>query len=217
MGFAERSRLSSPPLYGFDLLTDATGTDIDPSVNRILKVGLSTTSGDEIYEGEEGEVLQLVDHRLAVLPPGVLVTWQGSVLDLPLFYLRSKVWGMSPGLRLRPDHRAAPPSVVLSVTHPWCADWHGHKHLELRRVYAAASRWWHPLRNRLDPETLIPPSNDLAPRDPCKDANLARCLAERRWSQARKSLDRMPERAGWTPEPVEPRHGGESAPRRTGT
>ena len=203
----------TPPLYGFDLLTDATEHYIDPARHRILKVGISTPSGDHVYDGEEGEVLQLVDHRLALLPPGVIVTWQGSLVDLPLFHLRSRALGMSPGLRLRADHRAAPPSVLKDIEHPWCADWHGHQHLELRRVYDESSRWWNPLRSRLDPESMIPPSNDLARRDPCKDARLARSLAERRWQQARKSVDRMPERADWLP-PVD--EGCEPRSRRAG-
>lgn len=185
--------MSPPPLYGFDLLTDATGPQIDAARNRIVRVGLSTPAGTTVYDGDEAEVIQLVDHRLAVLAPGVIVTWQGSLLDLPLFSMRSRAVGVVPGLRLRADHRAAPPSVVKDVDHPWCAQWHHHAHLELRRVYDNEARWWNPLRNRLDPESMIPPANALARRDPGRDADLARCLAERRWARARKSIDRMPD------------------------
>lgn len=196
--------MSQPLVYGFDLCTDTTDSAIDPAIHRITKIGLSTSAGEEVYDGEEGEILHLVDHRLAVLPPGVLVTWQGSILDLPLFAARAARAGLEGGLRLRPDHRPAPASVLRHLEHPWCSDWYSHRHLELRRVYDASNRWWNPMRNKLDPESMIPPADALARRDPSRDARLARVLAERRWGQARKYLDRMPERADWTP-PVEPR------------
>lgn len=191
--------MSQPLVYGFDLCTDTTGSAIDPAINRITKIGLSTPAGEEIYDGEEGEILHLVDHRLAVLPPGVLVTWQGSILDLPLFTARAAATGLESGLRLRPDHRPAPASVLLDIEHPWCSDWYSHRHLELRRVYDTGNRWWNPMRNKLDPESMIPPPDALVCRDPSRDARLARVLAERRWPQARKYVDRMPERASWVP------------------
>lgn len=191
--------MSHPLVYGFDLCTDTTTSIIDPEVHRITKVGLSTPSGEEVYQGEEGEILHLVDHRLAALPPGVLVSWQGSILDFPLFAARARAVGLECGLRLRPDHRPAPDSVLADLDHPWCCDWYSHRHLELRRVYDASNRWWNPMRSKLDPETMIPPADDLASRDPSRDARLARVLAERRWQQARKFIDRMPERAEWTP------------------
>lgn len=195
--------MPQPLVYGFDLCTDTTTSIIDPAQHRITKVGLSTPSGEEVYDGEEGEILHLVDHRLAVLPPGVLVSWQGSILDFPLFDERAKRVGLRCGLRLRPDHRPAPTSVLAGLSHPWCGDWYSHRHLELRRIYDAGNRWWNPMRNKLDPETMIPPADDLASRDPSRDARLARVLAERRWPQAKKYIDRMPERADWTPPTVD--------------
>ncbi len=191
--------MPQPLVYGFDLCTDTVTSSIDPTVHRITKIGLSTPSGEEIYDGEEGEILHLVDHRLAVLPPGVVVSWQGSILDFPLFAERAKRVGLECGLRLRPDHRPAPDSVLVDLAHPWCSDWYSHQHLELRRVYDASNRWWNPMRSKLDPESMIPPADDLVPRDPSRDARLARVLAERRWAQARRHIDRMPERATWTP------------------
>ena len=191
--------MSHPLLYGFDLCTDTMTSLIDPARHRITKVGLSTSSGEEVYDGEEGEILHLVDHRLAALPPGILVSWQGSILDFPLFVERARRVGLECGLRLRPDHRPAPDSVLAGLPHPWCSDWYSHRHLELRRVYDASNRWWNPMRSKLDPESMIPPADDLARRNPARDARLARVLAERRWHQAKKFIDRMPERASWTP------------------
>lgn len=203
-----------PPLYGFDLVTDTADAFVDATRHRILTVGISAANGEEVFEAsDETELLTLVDRRLAELPAGVIVTWQGSLLDLPLFSVRCRAAGVTPGLRLRPDHRPSPPSVLLDLDHPWCANWYGHQHLELRRVYDSAGRWWNPLRSRLDPETMIPPSNDLASRDPRKDARLARALAERRWARARKSIDRMPERADW----IHPSTVTGSVEHRTGT
>lgn len=191
--------MKHPPLYGIDLCTDTTTSQIDTTRHRIVCIGISTASGEEIYEGDEREILHLVDHRIAILPPGILVTWQGSILDFPLLAARAHHAGIELGLRLRPDHRPAPPSVLRPFDHPWCADWFSHEHLELRRIYDANARWWHPIRSKLDPESLIPPADALANRDPSHDARLARALAERRWMQARKHVDRMPKRSTWSP------------------
>lgn len=191
--------MSRPPLYGFDLCTSASSTSVDSARDRITRIGLSTPAGEEIYEGDEGEILHLIDHRMAILPPGILVSWQGSLLDFPLLVRRARHTGLETGIRLRPDRRPAPPSVIVGLEHPWCSAWYSHQHLELRRVYDTGERWWNPMRNKLDTELLIPLPDTLAEHDPAHDARLARSLAERRWSQARKFIDRMPPPATWTP------------------
>lgn len=188
-----------PPLYGFDLCTDAADAVVDGNRHRITRVGISTDRGDEVYEGDEGEILHLVDHRLAVLPPGVLISWQGSLLDFPLIQRRAEHHRLETGLRLRPDHRDAPRSILAGLKHPWCSAWYSHQHIELRRVYDSSERWWKPLRSKLDPESLIPPPDALVAHDPARDARLARSLAERRWAQAKRYVDRMPAPSTWTP------------------
>ncbi len=174
-------------------------TTIDRARHRITKIVISTPAGEEVYEGDEGEVLHLVDHRIAVLPPGIVVTWQGSILDFPLIVDRARTNGLETGIRLRADHRPAPTSALEGLEHPWCSDWYSHRHLELRRVYDASARWWKPIRSKLDPEALTPASEASTAPEPARDARLARVLAERRWGQAKKLIDRMPAPANWTP------------------
>ena len=181
-----------PPIYGLDLITDAVGPLIDPVTNRIVEIGLSTGSGDELYEGGEPELLELLDRRLRLLDPGVLATWHGSIVALPLIAARARHWKLDLALTLEADRRAAPASPVIGVT-AVRAQWHDHGVLDLRRVYETAEpRRWRRRRNTSRSlEDLIPPTDDLADRDPQKDARLARQLAERRWPQAKRLIDRI--------------------------
>lgn len=192
-----------PPIYGFDLVTDTLGDSVDPAVNRIVSIGIDTGRDVDVLTGDERTMLVDLDQLLASIEPGVIATWNGSLLDLPLIARRSAVHEVVTDLVVRPDRRAAPPSPILELDHAVCGAWGAHQHVDLRRVYAAVSRWRK--RGRLDPETMIPPAHELAPRDPGKDARLARRLAERRWGQARKFVDRMPDRAGAPIGVVEPR------------
>ncbi len=185
-----------PPIYGFDLVTDTLGDTVDPVANRIEAIAVDTGRDVEVLTGDERTMLVDLDDLLVALAPGVIATWNGSLLDLPLIAHRSAMHDLSLDLVIRTDRRAAPASPILELDHAVCGAWGHHQHVDLRRVYAAVSRWRK--RGRLDPETMIPPANELAPRDPAKDARLARRLAERRWGQARKFVDRMPERAGTT-------------------
>lgn len=181
-----------PPIYGLDLITDAAGPLIDPITSRIVEIGLSTASGDELYEGGEPELLELLDRRLNLLDPGVLATWHGSIVALPLIAARAKRWNLDLSLTLQDDRRAAPASPVIGVT-AVRARWHDHGVLDLRRVYETAEpRRWRRRRNTSRSlEDLIPPTDDLAQRDPLKDARLARQLAERRWPQAKRVIDQI--------------------------
>lgn len=180
-----------PPIYGLDLITDSAGPLIDPTTDRVLEIGLSTPAEDELYEGGEPELLELLDRRLRLLDPGVLATWHGSVLAIPMIAQRSARWQVSLGLSIWTDRRSAPPSPIAGVEQASCASWHSHQVLDLRRVYESTEPKRRSRRRgrSVDPEDLIPPADDLAPRDPRKDARLARQLAERRWSQARRFVD----------------------------
>lgn len=181
---------SHPPIYGLDLITDAVGDTLDPSHNAIVAIGLSSASGTEVLDGTEPDLLQEIDCRLASLPQGVVATWNGSLLDLPLIAMRAVRLDLNLGLTIRADRRSSPVSPIQNLEHAVCAGWHDHQHLDLRRIYANNGRRLG--RRKVDQESLIPPVNDLVQRDPGKDASLARRLSERRWSQARKFVDRMP-------------------------
>jgi len=183
---------STPMIYGFDLITDASDHDVNPFGHRIVAIGLSTPSGTDLFEGPEAEIIRDVDEVLATWPVGVVVTWNGSLLDLPFFAARAAAHRLSTGLVLQVDARRAIASPIPVLEHACIAAWHDHRHLDLSRVYQQASpRWRVGMRRGIDHESMIPPSDDLAARDPRRDACLARSLTERRWSQARKHCDTL--------------------------
>ncbi len=188
--------LALPLIYGLDIVTNTEGPRIDPTSDRITAIGLSTEAGDELYDGDEAELLTLVDRRLEMLRDGVLTTWGGSVLALPLLAGRVAALELDLSLRIFPDDRRNPrngaTAPIAGVDKPMWGAWHSHPHLDLSRVYDDQRRW-NPLRSRrTTPESHFPATDELAARDPRKDARLARNLAERRWSQAKRLIDRMP-------------------------
>lgn len=184
--------VAQPPIYGIDVITDAVGSTIDSVRDRIVAIGLSMPTSTELFDGPESDLLKLLDQRLAELPPGIVVTFNGSLLDLPLIARRAKQLRINIDLRVRTDRRAAPESPLKDLDHAVCAAWGPHEHLDLRRVYDQGRR----KRGRFDPEMLMPVADELTDRDPCRDAMLTRRLSERRWNQARKYIDRMPIPAG---------------------
>ncbi|MEZ5377665.1 MAG: hypothetical protein R2733_14265 [Acidimicrobiales bacterium] len=186
-----------PLIYGLDLVTNTEGPTIDLTSDRIVAIGLSTEAGEELYEGDEAELLTMVDRRLEMLRHGVLTTWGGSVLALPLLHGRVAALGLDLSLRIFPDERRNPrngaSAPISGVEQPMWGAWHSHPHLDLARVYDDDHRRWNPLRTRrTTPESHFPATDELTARDPRDDARLARTLAERRWAQARRLIDRMP-------------------------
>ncbi len=184
---------AQPPIYGIDVITDAVGSSINPSSDRIVAVGLSLSTGTELFDGPERDLLSLLDQRIEALPTGVVATYNGSLLDLPMIDRRARQRGLDIGLRLRADRRAAPDSPLTDLDHAVCGSWGPHEHLDLRRVYDEGRQ---KKRGRFDPEMLMPVADELTDRDPCRDATLARRLSERRWNRAKKYVDRMPVPAG---------------------
>ncbi len=191
--------LVRPPIYGLDIVVDTNAlpdkpnTDdvyvLDPANSTIVAAGISTIDGDEYYDGTERRILSILDQRFAVLDPGIISTWNGSVLDLPFLRARAEHLSIGLGLRLRPDRRRGPrpvhtgrprPGVQVGPatdgpTRPVCGAWHRQRHLDLRWVYGATAS-----------------ADELFDRDPRRGAHLARSLAERRWARARRHLDRIP-------------------------
>lgn len=205
--------MTRPPLYGIDLVTDTTagGTSGGPPPpptsgprgdERIVAVGLSLDGRDRCFDGDEADLLAELDEFLGELPPGVLVTWHGANVDLPVLAARSASLGVAMGLRVRRDVRPVEPATdpAGSAGEAWCGAWHQHRHLDLARVYCEPpprGRW--PWRSPAVPEDLMPPSDERTGHDPRHDAHLARCLAERRWARARRLVDRMPPAPGAGP------------------
>lgn len=203
--------LVRPPIYGLDIVVDAEpqldksiqrdGSDdadvyvLDPYRSTVVAAGISTIDGDEYYDGDERRILSVLDQRFAVLDPGIISTWNGSVLDLPFLRARARVLRMGLGLRVRPDRRRGPrpasnrrpqPAVRVGsarsgAAKPVCGAWHRQRHLDLRWVYGEGAS-----------------TDELLGPDPTRGAHLARSLAERRWTRARRHLDRIPPPANLT-------------------
>jgi hypothetical protein len=207
--------LVKPPIYGLDIAFESRagvadpgplGAEdgvvvLDPYDSVIVAAGISTIDGDEYYDGSERRILSILDQRFAVLDPGIITTWNGSILDLPLLRARARALELGLGLRIRPDRRRTlrlvgrtparipttpRPAFQVGQTpaggvRPVSGAWHHQRHLDLRWVYG----------DDATPEDLTSP-------DPCRGAHLARSLAERRWNRARRHLDRMPPAAPLT-------------------
>jgi hypothetical protein len=162
---------------------------LDPLNSTVIAAGISTIDGDEYYDGDERRILSVLDQRFAVLDPGIISTWNGSILDLPFLRARARFLRLGLGLRIRPDRRRGPrpsttrrpqPSVQVGgakpgTAKPVCGAWHRQRHLDLRWVYGEGAS-----------------TDELLGPDPRRGAHLARSLAERRWMRARRHLDRIP-------------------------
>lgn len=190
---------SQPSLYGLDLISDSDGETIDPLRDRIVAVGISTPMGEEIYDGDETEILRMIDARVAMLPIGVISCWLGSRVAFPFMACRAETLAVPMGLTMSEDRRIDLPGTVSGLRHPWLVSWHGHSHLDLQKVYDHEGRRRLGRRVRPDPDNLTPATNPLADRDPGRNAKLARSLATRRWGQAKRLVDQVPSRGGTEP------------------
>lgn len=191
-------------IYGLDIETDNTEDGLDPAVAAVRAVALSGATFDELFVGDEHDILTALDARLASLPTGVVATWNGSAFDLPFLADRARILGVDLGLKLRLDrgltmHRAPLPGHAGAYR----ASWHEHGHLDTFRIYGgdttAAQRLSlrslgrlvgigaaqvHPART----QTLC---NEALHACAPSDARLARVLAERRWPAAARMIDRV--------------------------
>ncbi|HZU71479.1 MAG TPA: hypothetical protein VE990_01790, partial [Acidimicrobiales bacterium] len=97
--------------YGLDIETDTSRGGLDPRRCRIVAAALATEAYVVVMTGPEKRILANLDDKLARLPDGVLVTWNGSSFDLPFIADRAARLGLRLGLQLRLD-----PAIVRS--HP---------------------------------------------------------------------------------------------------
>jgi len=204
----------APILYGLDIETDTTRDGLDPAVGRVVAVavvsdGLGAGAGpsDQVFADEdEANLLLALDHHLATLPPGVLVTWNGSGFDLPYLSSRAARAGVELGLHLELD-------LTMSGRHEplpghdgaYRARWHRHGHLDAYRVYRAdvgpALRVPCSLKSMAALAGLAPIEVDASRVHELSTAEVAsyvrsdaRCtaaLARRRWSTAAPAVDRL--------------------------
>jgi DNA polymerase elongation subunit (family B) len=209
---------TAPPLYGLDIETDTSTDGLDPRVSSVVAVAIAgDDDGPEIFAGPERALLAALDARLAELPPGVIVTWNGASFDLPFLADRAASCGVRLGLRLRLDP-AIPMRRDPLPGHEgaYRAAWHGHAHLDAYRLYRSDVGRALPVSCSLKAmarfvgldcvEVERSRIHELAPDAlaayAASDATLARCLAERRWATASRAVDALPPARllppGWT-------------------
>lgn len=190
-------------VYGLDIETDTSRDGLDPAVAPIRAVALSCQAGDELFVGDEGDLLRALDAHLNWLYPGVVATWNGAAFDLPFLADRARILGVDLGLRLRLDprltmHRSPLPGHAGAYR----GSWHQHGHLDTFRLYGThvghgprpSLRHLGRLIGLGSPDRR-PPHHDLANEalhaHAPSDARLARVLAERRWPAAVRLVDRV--------------------------
>lgn len=203
------SRSIRRPLYGLDIETDTSSDGLDPGVARVVAVGLSSADGGEVVltGPSEAGVLAALDAALASLPAGVVVTWNGGAFDLPFLTARAAVTGVALGLELAWDPAGyrvgrAPLRGHLGT---YAAAWYGHGHVDAYRAWRALSPADVPCGLKAvaraegleavelpDVSAVHACSLDVLRRYVASDASLARLLAERRWRDVRRFVDRLP-------------------------
>lgn len=183
--------MKTPPIYGLDFLTTATGDSIDPASDQILSIGIATSAGTELYDGDEAELLDLVDRRLGVLPAGILATWFGSLIGFPLLQARAAHLGVVLQLNVAPDRRSEPAGPFKGLEHPLMVNWRGHQHFDLRRSYSDRSGR-RSLAGRRTMTEQAPAAADMSTNNPEQSSDLIRQMTERRWAQSKRHVDRVP-------------------------
>lgn len=191
-----------PHIYGIDIETDTTHGGLDPAVSPVLSVALSGMGFEELYVGDEPDLLAGLDRRLATLLPGVLATWNGATFDLPFLADRARLIGVPLDLSLCLDRRLTCGRVTLpGHGGAYRARWGAHAHLDTFQLYDRVTPGRASLRSlaRLVGLTraggVQPRTDDLANEvlhaNPTSDARLARALAERRWPVGARVLDHL--------------------------
>ena len=196
------------PLYGLDIETDTSSDGLDPGVARVVAVAVSSAGrGDVVFTGSEAALLGALDDHLLALPPGVLVTWNGGAFDLPFLASRAERVQTPLGLELawdpagyRPGRTPLPGSLGT-----YAGVWHDHVHVDAYRAWrtlvdadspcglkaVARAEGFEPVE--VDDITRLHalPLADVR-RYVASDAALTRQLAERRWRDVRRFVDRLP-------------------------
>jgi DNA polymerase elongation subunit (family B) len=197
---------SPPPTYGLDIETDTAAGGLDPAAAAIVAVALAGDGWCRVFDGPETDLLTNLDHAIAELPPGVLVTWNGSRFDLPFLQDRARTCGVPLRLRLEADPRFRSHRDPLpGHDGGYAADWYGHAHLDAYQVYrrdVGASLGLpcglKPLARmvglqpvEVDRENIHSLSPEELAEYVASDAILTRELALRRWANASRSIDRL--------------------------
>lgn len=197
-------------LYGLDIETDTTVNGLDPRVAPVVAVALATADGTSVFMGTEPTILEALEAAIAVLPPGVLVTWNGAGFDLPFLADRSHICGVDLSLRLVDDpalgRRDDPLPGHLGA---YRADWGPHRHLDGYRVYRAdvgaglrLSCGLKAMARLVGLSPVVVDRSDISALSPealhayvASDAELTRELVSRRWPACALGIDAVHEPA----------------------
>jgi DNA polymerase elongation subunit (family B) len=195
-------------LYGLDIETDTSADGLDPGVAAIVAVALSSAGGgDVVLTGGEAGILSALDAHLAEAKPGIVVTWNGGAFDLPFLAARAAEVGVPLGLELAWDPAAYRPGRRPLPGHlgTYAAAWYGHRHVDAYRAWRTLAEPDESCALKavarsvgLDPVEVDDRAKihvlGLEPlrRYVASDASLARRLAELRWRDVRRFVDRLP-------------------------
>lgn len=141
-------------LYGLDIETDTsalteaevaagyTQRGLDPAISKIVNLALSSSDGVTVLDGEEEDIIRGLDAWLKSKAAGLLVTWNGSVFDLPFIYDRAKRLEIPIGLNLTYDPLIIPkyeptPGYKGGYAAVWDSDSNPvpHVHLDVAYIY----------------------------------------------------------------------------------
>ncbi len=190
-------------IYGLDIEIDTRRGGLDPAVATIVTIALAGPRFDEVFIGDEANMLLALDARLSNLPAGVLATWNGATFDLPFIADRARILGLELDLHLRLDRRLTLNRAPLpGHAGAYRGAWGEHQHLDTFRLYSGGGP-----PGRLSLRTIArllgvggvggpaDRTHDLANEalhaHAASDARLARVLAERRWHAAARAVDRF--------------------------
>jgi len=191
-------------LYGLDIETDTEIDGLDPTRSAIVAVALVSDDAEFIFDGSEAQILRDLDQTLAELPPGVIVTWNGSRFDLPYLADRAKLTQISLNLRLTQSaFRDSWHDPLPGHAGGYQATWGDHQHLDAYFVFRNDVGASLHLSCALKPLArlvgLKPVEEDrtalhLLTQEQMhayvvSDASLTRELARRRWPTARNAID----------------------------
>lgn len=135
-------------VYALDIETDTApradgrARGLDPQLGGITSVALAHARGTEVFTctpetSDEAHTLARLNQWLRQAPPGLLVTWNGSMFDLPFLADRARLLGIQPGPHLEPEPTLIPKYAPLAGhTSGYSAMWPtgcgvGHAHLDL--------------------------------------------------------------------------------------
>jgi len=182
--FIESSRKF--PTYVLDIETDTTVDGLDPEVSPIVAVAVTGPNLEQVLDGPEVSILTALESLMRSLPPGVMITWNGTRFDLPFIARRAEIAG-----------------VALGLTNPsGRAEWHGHIHLDGYLLYRAdvgdsvnlkcglkpLSRFVGLPVVEVDRSRIHELTAEQCRAYVASDAHLARELVHRRWATALLTL-----------------------------